>query len=207
MIYNPQNPLLLSLINTLRDIRLTPLQFRQTVYEISKILLYEAMKDEKTATKTIKTWQGDLDIELISQEDYMVVSILRAGLSMHDAVIETIGESISGFLGMRRDEKTHQSVLYYDRVGDCSGKRVLLLDPMVATGGSLCDAISILKIKGADKIICLNIIGSPEGVEKVLQTHPDIIMVIAQIDKKLDENKFIIPGLGDAGDRAYNTPE
>lgn len=207
MLHNPKHPLLLSLINTLRDIHLSSVQFRQTIREISKILLYEGMREEKSSLRTIDTWMGAREMEIIAQDQYVVVSILRAGLAMHDGVIETLGESVSGFLGMRRDETTHQSVLYYDRVGNCTGQTVILLDPMVATGGSLCDAITVIKKKGAAKIITLNIIAAPEGIEKVMQTHPDITMVIAQIDEKLNENKFIIPGLGDAGDRAYNTPE
>jgi len=207
MIHNPKHPLITTLINTLRDTTILPIQFRQTIREISKILLYEAMKDSETIEKKTTTWRGEHNLEVIPEDQYVVVSILRAGLSMHDSIIETLDESISGFLGMRRDEITHKSVLYYDRVSDCNGKTVLLLDPMVATGGSLGDAIDVIKAKGAKKIITLNIIGAPEGIETVLERHPDITMVIAQIDERLDENKFIIPGLGDAGDRAYNTPE
>jgi uracil phosphoribosyltransferase len=135
----------------------------------------------------------------------MVVSVLRAALPMHDAVIETLGHSVSGFLGIKRDEETHKSHLYYDRVGDCSDKTVILVDPMIATGGSLCDAIEIIKKKGAQKIVSLNIIASPEGIEKVEAMYPDVKIIIGQIDERLDDNKYIIPGLGDAGDRAFNT--
>ncbi len=113
----------------------------------------------------------------------------------------------SGFLAMKRDENTHQSVLYYDRIPECKDKTVILVDPMVATGGSLCDAISVIKSKSPKKIISLNIIGSPEGMAILEQKHPDIDIYIAQIDDALNENMFIIPGLGDAGDRSYNTPE
>jgi len=207
MIHNPKHPLITTLINTLRDYTILPIQFRQTVREISKILLYEAMNEEVTAPKKTMTWRGEQNLEVIPEDRYVVVSILRAGLSMHDSIIETLDESISGFLGMKRDEITHKSVLYYDRVPDCKEKTVLLLDPMVATGGSLKDAIDVIKNKGAKKIITLNIIGAPEGIQNVMNSHPDVKMVIAQIDEKLNENKFIIPGLGDAGDRAYNTPE
>lgn len=207
MLYNPKHPLIMTLVNTLRDKRLPPILFRQAIREITKILLYEAMKDERLERRTIETWRGKQNVDVLAQNQYMIVSILRAGLSMHDAVIETFPESISGFLGMRRDETTHKSVLYYDRVGECEGKTILLLDPMVATGGSLCDAIEVIKKKRAMKIITLNIIGAPEGIEEVLTKHPDIKMIIAQIDEKLDENKFIIPGLGDAGDRAFNTQD
>ncbi len=116
-------------------------------------------------------------------------------------------KSSSGFLAMKRDENTHQSVLYYDRIPECKGKTVMLVDPMVATAGSLCDAISVIQSKAPKKIISLNIIGSPEGMKILEQKHPDIDIYIAHIDEKLNENMFIIPGLGDAGDRSYNTEE
>lgn len=205
MYTHPKHPLLQSLVNQLRDTALSPLLFRHTVKEITKILLYESLNEFPLKSKKIKTWRGEENVELIDESQIMVISVLRAALPMHDAVIDTLNYTVSGFLGIKRDEVTHQSHLFYDRVGDCNGKIVILVDPMVATGGSLCDAIEIAKRKGAKKIISLNIIASPEGIEKIEEKHPDVEMVIAQIDKQLDANKFIIPGLGDAGDRAYNT--
>lgn len=205
MHFSPKHPLLLSLVNTLRDITLTPLSFRHTIHEITKILAYDALKAMPLTEKRIQTWRGDDTFELIDESSLVVVSVLRAALPMHEALIETLPGAISGFLGMKRDEQTHKSVLYYDRVTDCSDKTVILVDPMVATGGSLCDAIEVVKHKGAKEIITLNIIASPEGIDAVEKAHPDVKIVIAQIDEKLNENKFIIPGLGDAGDRAYNT--
>lgn len=124
---------------------------------------------------------------------------------MYDAVIDTLHAVESGFLGIKRDEVSHKSVLYYDRVGDCRGKKIILVDLMIATGGSLCDAIEVLKVKEAASICTLNIIASPEGVETILNKYPDVEMFIGKIDEKLNDDKFIIPGLGDAGDRAYNT--
>lgn len=199
------HPLLKSLVNTLRDITLSPLVFRHTLKEITKILLYESMRTFSMKHKIIETWRGEQEVEQIDESQIMVVSVLRAALPMHDAVIETLNMSVSGFLGIKRDEETHISHLYYDRVGDCTGKIVFLVDPMVATGGSLCDAIEVLKKKNAAKIVCLNIIASPEGIATIEKNYPDIEIYIAQIDERLDENKFIIPGLGDAGDRAFNT--
>ena len=202
---HPKHPLLQSLVNTLRDITLSPLVFRHTLKEITKILLYESMRTFSMQLKSFMTWRGEQHVECIDESQIMVVSVLRAALPMHDAVIETLNHSVSGFLGIKRDENTHKSHLYYDMVGDCSGKTVILVDPMVATGGSLCDAIEILKKKGAEKIISLNVIASPEGIATIETTYPDVTIYIAQIDERLDENKFIIPGLGDAGDRAFNT--
>lgn len=202
---HPEHPLLQSLVNTLRDITISPLTFRHTIHEITKILLYEAMRTFPMKPYTVMSWRGEQNIQRIDESEIMVVSVLRAALPMHDAVINTLTHSVSGFLGIKRDEMTHKSHLYYDRVGDCKGKTVILVDPMVATGGSLCDAIEVLEKKGADKIISLNIIASPEGLSVIEDTYPNVKIIIAQIDEKLDENKFIIPGLGDAGDRAFNT--
>ena len=108
---------------------------------------------------------------------------------------------------MARDETTHKAVLYYDKVPECQGKTVILLDPMLATGGSLADAIEFVKKHHPKKIISLNIIAAPEGLEVIEKAHPDIDLFIAQVDEKLNDEKFIIPGLGDAGDRAYHTEE
>ena len=113
----------------------------------------------------------------------------------------------AGFLAIKRDETTHESKLYYDRVPDCQGKHLILVDPMVATGGSLIDAMELLKERGASKITSLNIIGSPEGLERIEKKYPELDIYIAQVDERLNDNKYIIPGLGDAGDRQYNTPE
>lgn len=205
MCINPQSPLLTTLVNTLRDMTLPSLVFRHTIKEITKLLLNEALKDMPTKAKKIATWQGEMEVECIDESSIMVVSVLRAALPMHDAVIETVNNAASGFLGIKRDEKTHQSKLYYDRTGDCSGKTVILVDTMVATGGSVCDAIDIVKQKGAKTIKTLHVIGSPEGIKQIEERHGDVEIFIAQIDRGLDENKYIIPGLGDAGDRAYNT--
>ena len=113
----------------------------------------------------------------------------------------------AGFLAIKRDESTHKAKLYFDRVPDCKGKHLILVDPMVATGGSLVDAMELLKTRGALKITSLNIIGSPEGLSLLEKKYPELDIYIAQIDQHLNEDKYIIPGLGDAGDRAYNTPE
>lgn len=202
---SPKHPLLSSLVNTLRDISLSSFVFRHTIHEITKLLAYEGLGEIDLMLKSIETWRGKDEFEFIDESSIMVVSVLRAALPMHEALIEMLQGAVSGFLGMKRDEYTHESVLYYDRVSDCTGKTVIIVDPMVATGGSLCDAISVMKRKGAEKIITLNIIASPEGIAAVETAHPDVLIVIAQIDAKLSDEKFIIPGLGDAGDRAFNT--
>ena len=207
MIYELSNPVAKTLLNHLREKKTDALRFRHLVQELSRLLVYEALKSEKMEDKTITTWQGEETFSFIQEKDIIFVTILRAGLPMIEAVTALLPNASSGFLAMKRDENTHQSILYYDRIPDCKDKTVIIVDPMVATAGSLCDAISLIKTKSPKKIISLNIIGSPEGMEILEQKHPDIQMYIAQIDEKLDEHMFIVPGLGDAGDRSYNTIE
>lgn len=207
MINEIAHPLAKTLVSRLRSSRTDALRFRHIVAELAKILAYEAFAPSQLTGKCIPTWQGEQVNGFIDEEELVFVPILRAGLPMLDGVIGLFPDAQAGFLAMKRDETTHQSVLYYDRLPACANKTVILLDPMVATGGSLCDALAVVKSKSPKKIISLNIIGSPEGLEVVRQKHPDIEMFIAQVDERLDANMFIIPGLGDAGDRAFNTPE
>ena len=207
MIYELSNPVAKSLLNHLREKRTDALRFRHIIQELSRLLVYEALKDEIMVEENIQTWQGEERFGFINESDIIFVTILRAGLPMIEAVTALLPNAASGFLAMKRDENTHQSILYYDRIPDCKNKTVIIVDPMVATAGSLCDAISVIKNKSPKKIISLNVIGSPEGMDILEQKHPDIETYIVQIDDKLNENKFIVPGLGDAGDRAYNTIE
>ncbi len=207
MIKETNNPIIETLINTLRDVDTDALRFRHIVKQVSHFLLYEALKDIQTVKKDIQTWKGDMEFDVIDENDMIFVTILRAGMPMVDGVNEILPHVPSGFLAMKRDEETHKSVLYYDRVPKCDGKIAIIVDPMLATGGSLCDAFDVLVNKGVRKIISLNIIGSPEGLETIKERFPDVELYIGKIDDRLNEDKFIIPGLGDAGDRSYNTPE
>ncbi|MDD3009251.1 MAG: uracil phosphoribosyltransferase [Arcobacter sp.] len=193
------------LVNRLRDVRTTSNEFRLTIEEISRILASEALNDFPTITQNINTWQGPLDVEVIEVQKLVLIPILRAGEPMLTGILRTLPYAKSGFLAMKRDEETSLSKLFYENIPNLENKTAILLDPMVATGGSLIDGIEYLKSKNAKKIITLNIIGSPFGVKKVTEAHPDVDMFIAQIDERLDENNYIRPGLGDAGDRAFNT--
>ena len=193
------------LLNRLRDVRTASNEFRLTIEELSRIMVSEALNDFPTVTQNINTWQGQLDVEMIEVQKLVLVPILRAGEPMLTGILKTLPYARSGFLAMKRDEETSISKLFYENIPSLEDKTVLLLDPMVATGGSLIDGIEFLKSKNAKKIICINILGSQFGVDKVTQAHPDVDMFIAQIDERLDENNYIRPGLGDAGDRAFNT--
>ena len=207
MVYELSNPVTKTLITHLRDQKSDALRFRHIVAELTKQLMYEALKEQTLVQKSIVTWQGEGKYDTIDEENIIVATVLRAGMPMLDSAINLLVGATAGFLAMKRDEVTHKSVLYYDRLPDCKGKTVILVDPMVATGGSMMDAIELIKSREPLKIITLNIIGSPEGLEKVSTAYPEVDIFIAQIDVRLNGDKFIIPGLGDAGDRSYNTVE
>lgn len=193
------------LVNRLRDVRTASNEFRLTIEELSRIIASEALSDFETVTQNINTWQGSLDVEMLEVQKLVLVPILRAGEPMLTGILKTLPYARSGFLAMKRDEKTALSKLFYENIPPLEDKTVLLLDPMIATGGSLIDAITYLKEKGAKRIISLNILGAPEGIKAVQEAHNDVNIFIAQIDERLDDNKYIRPGLGDAGDRAFNT--
>ncbi len=207
MVYELSNPLTKTLIAHLRDQRSDALRFRHTIGEITKQLLYEALKEPLLVQKSITTWRGKESYAVIDEANIIVATVLRAGMPMLDSAIDVLAGASAGFLAMKRDETTHKSVLYYDRLPECKGKTIILVDPMVATGGSMMDALELISKREPLKIITLNIIGSPEGLEKVSRAYPEVDIYIAQIDEKLNGDKFIIPGLGDAGDRSYNTVE
>ena len=206
MIHELSNSLARTLLNQLRKTEIDALRFRHTIHELTRVLIYEALANEPLREEEIETWQGSSPFAFIDEEKLLFVTVLRAGLPMIEAATALLPGASSGFLAMQRDEKTHQPITLYDRIPDCRDKTILLLDPMVATGGTLCDAVALIEDKSPARIISLNLIGSPEGLDVVRRAYPDIDLYIVQIDEKLDDQMFILPGLGDAGDRSYNTP-
>lgn len=207
MIIELNTPLTTHLVNTLRDSKTDALRFRQNVKTLSLMLVDKALHEDALKTRSMFTWQGKFNFEQFDQSNLLFVTVMRAGLPMLEALMDLFPDAQAGFLAIKRDEVTHQSKLYYDRVPDCTGKHLILVDPMVATGGSMIDALKLLETRGAEKITALNIIGSPEGLARVEAEFPELEIFIAQIDERLNDDKYIIPGLGDAGDREYNTPE
>lgn len=202
-----QNVLVKHLVNRLRDIRTDSFEFRTTIEEIARVLVADYLSDSDTITVNIDTWQGGLDVAVIEEQALVFIPILRAGEPMLNGILKLLPNARSGFIAMKRDEQTAESKLFYESLPKIKNKVIILLDPMVATGGSLADAIELIKAQQPKKIVSLNIIGSVEGIEHVKQRHPDIDLLVAQIDPRLDENKYIRPGLGDAGDRAFHTIE
>lgn len=204
-IYYSKHPLIRHLVSKLRGQNHTPHAFQEIIANITAFLLYESLQNAALMQKNITTWQGEGSFETFEENDFVFVPILRAGMPMLNKIATLFPNSISGFLAMKRDEKTLQPRILYDRVPNVEQKCVFLLDPMVATGGSLQDAIDFIQTKKPKKIVCLNIIAYEKTLLNLAKNNPDTDFFIAQIDTKLNENGFIIPGIGDAGDRAYNT--
>ena len=207
MTYELNSPLSTHLVNTLRDNQTNALRFRQNIKTLSLLLADKALQKDALKKRALFTWQGKYSFEMLDESNLLFVTVMRAGLPMIEALMDLFPDAQAGFLAIKRDETTHESKLYYDRVPNCRGKHLILVDPMVATGGSLIDAMELLKDRGPSKITSLNIIGSPEGLERIEKEYPELDIYIAQIDERLNDDKYIIPGLGDAGDRQYNTPE
>ena len=180
-------------------------KFRELTTEITMLMCYEALKNLNTDNITIKTPIGEADCQIIS-EKVVVTPILRAGLGMLDGVLNIIPTARVGFLGMYRDEETVQPVPYYQNIPDQSSVGLnIVIDPMLATGGSMISAIDSLKKLGATNVIVVCIVTCKEGISSVLGAHENIKIYTASIDSHLNKKKYIVPGLGDAGDRLYGT--
>ena len=193
-------------LSILRDKNTGTKEFRELIQEISMFLCYEAMKDVKLESVEIETPITKIKSGKLNEDCYAFVPILRAGLGMLDGVISVIPNAKIGHIGMYRDEETFEPVNYFFKVPkDIEHREVIILDPMLATGGSAIDAIELLKSKGVKKIKFLCIIAAPEGILAVEEKHPDVQIFCAKIDSHLNENKYIVPGLGDAGDRIFGT--
>ncbi len=192
-------------LTILRNKNTSPPVFRSALGRIAIILAYNSLKGLPLRKVTVetpiqKTDGYELDTEIA------VVSILRAGLGLVDAVMQFIPEAKVGHLGMYRDEETHQPIDYYSKIPrNIDRHHVLLVDPMLATGGSAVDSISFLKSRGAKNIRFMCLISAPEGIRRIQEAHPDISIITAAIDERLNDDAFIVPGLGDAGDRIFGT--
>ncbi len=200
------HPLIEHKLSILRDKNTGTKEFRELIEEIGMFLCYEAMKDVELESVEIETPITKMKTGKLNEDKYAFVPILRAGMGMLDGVISVIPNAKIGHIGMYRDEETFEPVNYFFKVPkDIEKREVIILDPMLATGGSALDAIDLLKSKGVTKIKFLCIIAAPEGIEKVEEKHPDVQIYCANIDEYLNENKYIVPGLGDAGDRIFGT--
>lgn len=199
------HPLVRHKVTLLADERTESKVFRELVRELTTLLLYEATADLSTISIRYRTPLEETDGTKIADR-IGIVPILRAGLGMVDAAIDTVPSARVWHLGMYRDEQTKQPVSYYNRLpARCEDDLVILLDPMLATGGSATDAVTVLKHWGAPSVKFVGIKAAPEGVARMLAAHPDVPIYVASLDRELDERAFIRPGLGDAGDRLFGT--
>ena len=180
--------------------------FRQTVSEIAMLICYEATRDLELSDVTIKTPICETTVKELKGKKMAIIPILRAGLGMVDGVLELIPAAKVGHIGLYGDPGTHKPVEYYCKLPeDCGEREVFVVDPMLATGGSAAAAISMLKDKGCKNIHFMCIIAAPEGLEVLKEAHPDVDIYVGALDEKLNEHAYIVPGLGDAGDRIFGT--
>ena len=200
------HPLIQHKLTIMRDENTGTKDFRQLTHELSQLLGYEAMRNIRTELIDIVTPVAPTKSPVLSGRKLALVPILRAGLAMADAIADFVPNAKIGHIGMYRDPATHLPVEYYCKLpSDIEQRDVFLLDPMLATGGSAIAAIDLLKKHGATNIKFVCILSAPEGIAKVHKFHPDVEIFTASIDEKLNEHDYIVPGLGDAGDRIFGT--
>ena len=202
-----KHPLLAHKISLLRQEGISTKQFRELANEVASLLTYEATRDLPLEDVEINGWQGKLiKTQMLTGKKLSIVPILRAGLGMLDGVLTLVPNAKVSVVGLYRDEVTLNPVAYFDKViNDIDQRTALIIDPMLATGGTLLATIDLLKQKGCKKIIGLFLVAAPEGLERVTKLHPDVDLFIASVDDSLNENGYILPGLGDAGDKIFGT--
>ena len=200
------HPMVKHKISILRSEKTSTKEFRELITEIAMLLCYEALSDAKLDEVKVKTPIMETKGYKVDENNYAFVPILRAGMGMVDGVLKLMPTAKIGHIGLYRNEETLEPVKYYCKLPDnIENKEVFLLDPMLATGGSGSAAIEMLKNDGVKKIKFLSIIAAPEGIKKIQEEHPDVQIYCASLDEKLNDVGYIMPGLGDAGDRIYGT--
>lgn len=201
-----RHPLVKHLIGQLREHNRRPEFFRPVVDKLSYLLCYEAVKDQATVGENITTWAGSTEVERLDDAAITVVPILRAGLGMLNGVMDLLPGASVSVVGFERDEDTLQPHAYYEKwAPNVADKTALVIDPMLATGGTFLATVERLKAVGCESIHGLFLLAAPEGLEKLSAQHPDVHVTVAAVDERLNELGYIIPGLGDAGDRIFNT--
>lgn len=200
------NPLIQHKLAIIRDKKTGTKEFREIIGELATFLCYEAMSDATLEDVEIETPICKTKAKKLNENKYAFVPILRAGTGMLDGLLKAIPNAKIGHIGLYRNEETHNPVRYYYKMPkDIASREAIVLDPMLATGGSACDTITMLKEDGVKNIKFLCIIAAPEGIKKLEDIHPDVKIYTTAIDEKLNENAYIVPGLGDAGDRIFGT--
>ena len=202
-----EHPLLAHKLALLRQDGISTKQFRELANEVASLLTYEATRDLPLKDCEINGWQGEpIKVKMLTGKKLTIVPILRAGLGMLDGVLTLVPNAKVSVVGLYRDEETLNPVAYFDKIITNVDKRTaLIIDPMLATGGTLLATIDLLKQKGCKKIIGLFLVASPEGLKRVTELHPEVNLFIAAIDESLNDKGYILPGLGDAGDKIFGT--
>ena len=205
-VYELKHPLIQHKLAILRNKDTGVKEFRELVGEIAGLMCYEATRNLPTVEVEVETPVAVAKCHMLAGKKLAIIPILRAGLGMVDNMVDMIPSAKIGHIGLYRDPETHLPVEYYCKLPeDIESRQVYVVDPMLATGGSAIAAIDFLKKHGCKSIIMMNIIGCPEGVKAVTEAHPDVDLYIAAIDEKLNDHAYIVPGLGDAGDRIFGT--
>ena len=200
------HPLIQHKLAILRDKNTPVKEFREMIGEIAALMCYEATRNLPTQEVEVETPIATAKVRKLAGKKLAIVPILRAGLGMVDAMVQLIPSAKIGHIGLYRDPETHKPVEYYCKLPeDVENRQVFVVDPMLATGGSAVAAIDFLKSHGCRNIVMMNVIGCPEGVKAVQEAHPDVEIYLAALDERLNEHAYIIPGLGDAGDRLFGT--
>ncbi len=201
-----EHPLIQHKIGIIRDETTSSKEFREMIGEIAMLITYEATRNLELRDATIRTPICEAQVKRLGGKKLAVVPILRAGIGMVDGMLKIIPAAKVGHIGLYRDPETFKPIEYYCKLpSDISKREVFVTDPMLATGGSAAAAITMLKEKGANKIHFLCILAAPEGIEKMKKEHPDVDIYIGALDEKLNDHGYIVPGLGDAGDRIFGT--
>lgn len=201
-----QHPLVVHYLTAIRDRRTGQREYREMTRRLSWLLVAEATADLPLTPTEIETPMESGFVGARLAKPTVLVPVLRAGLGMVEGALDLLGESSIGYIGLQRDEDTALPVGYYNKLPPVSGARVLVLEPMLATGGSLAAAVDLVKAEGADDVACVCVVTCPEGVETMAERHPDTTVFTAGHDRELDPRKYILPGLGDMGDRLFGTP-
>jgi uracil phosphoribosyltransferase len=201
-----RHPLVQHKLGVMRQHDVSTKNFRELANELARLLTYEATKDMETVPRMVQGWAGPVQVERIKGKKITVIPILRAGLGMLDGVLDMIPGAKVSVVGIYRNEETLEPVRYYVKLAGAIHERMaLILDPMLATGGTLLATIDLLKQAGCRDIRGVFLVAAPEGLKRLAETHPDVEIFLAAVDERLNDQGYILPGLGDAGDRIFGT--
>lgn len=203
-LHHVEHPLIEDVLAELRDQSTPPERFRLLSRRLTTLLAFDASRDLPTRSEKVRTPLEEADVKRLDAE-VVLVPVLRAGMGMLEVMLSIFPKASVGYVGLERDESTAIARQYYRKLPNLSGAFVFLLDPMLATGGSASSAVSLLKKEGASRVRLVCVVAAPEGIERLAGDHPDVDIYVGAVDRELNEQKYIMPGLGDYGDRLYGT--